>query len=260
MRYDTLQYLWTDDAADGAPASRAVLLTGGEALPAADGAAPPEYLDAAQILRDRPDVYAAFYREYYGPNNDRNSDAWVDRVGGATPEDYALYWYKNYAFFEGYTQAGGGGGQGAPAEDAGFQGRTTLDGVPIAKILSDRPDVFQAFFTEYYGAGNDRNSDAWVQRVGGTTVEDYANYWYNAHGKIAGYVPSAPPPAAPTDGPPPEPTNPTPTDEPAPVVEADPPVAAADPPADPFIYSDPEAPMLPLGAGQSLFDPDPFAA
>ena len=73
----------------------------------------------------------------------------------------------------------------------------------MSKILADRPDVFQAFFTEYYGPGNDRSSDAWAQRVGGATDEDYANYWYNAHGRVEGYVPSWPatttPPASEPD-------------------------------------------------------------
>ena len=157
----------------------------------------PEDIDPAQILRERPDVYAAFYRDFYGSNNDRNSPAWVDRVGGDSPEDYARYWYNSYGRFEGYTP--GTGGPAAPAEGASepSQGRTTIDGIPLSKILSDRPDVFQAFFTEYYGPQNDRHSDAWVQRVGGTTVEDYANYWYNAFGKVGGYTPSAPPGATP---------------------------------------------------------------
>lgn len=225
-----------------------------------------EDIDPAQILRDRPDVYAAFYREYFGPNNDRNSDAWVDRVGGATPEDYARYWYKTYGAWQGYTP--GEAGQGAPvegAEAAGAVGRTTIDGVPLAKILADRPDVFQAFFTEYYGAGNDRHSDAWAQRVGGTTPEDYANYWYNAHGRLDGYVPSAPPPA-PGDAQPPveDSAPPPPVEEPAggeggaaQPTPAEP--APSEALVDPFVYSDPGAPMLPIVAGGSLFDdPSPF--
>jgi hypothetical protein len=151
--------------------------------------APSDDIDPAQILRDRPDVYAAFYREFFGPNNDRNSPAWADRMGGETPEDYARYWYETYGRYEGYEPSAGAA---APAEGSADQpqGRTTIDGIPLSKILSDRPDVFQAFFTEYYGQNNDRNSDAWVQRVGGGTVEDFANYWYNAHGRMEGYVPS----------------------------------------------------------------------
>ena len=152
-------------------------------------AAPSGEIDAAQILRERPDVYAAYYAEFYGPLNDRNSHAWIDRVGGTSPEDYARYWYKAYGEASGYTP-GDGAGLGAPAEDGAPAGRTTVDGIPLAKILADRPDVFQAFFTEYYGPGNDRHSHAWVDRVGGTTVEDYANYWYNAYGRVSGYTPS----------------------------------------------------------------------
>lgn len=146
-------------------------------------------IDAAQILRDRPDVYAAFYAEYFGPNNDRNSPAWAERVGGTTPEDYARYWYKTYGQPSGYEPRASSG-SAAPTEEGAYSGRTTIDGIPLSKILSDRPDVFQAFFTEYYGPNNDRRSDAWTERVGGTTVEDYANYWYNAYGKVSGYTPS----------------------------------------------------------------------
>ena len=170
----------------------------------------PFVLDPARILMDRPDVLAAFYSEYFGPLNDRSSDAWMKRVGGETPEDYARYWYEAHGRQEGYAQSLPS--LSAPAEDgpAAYAGRTTYDGVPIAKILADRPDVFQAFFTEYYGSGNDRNSNAWVERVGGTTVEDYADYWYRAHGKASGYVPSSPAPSAP------DPAPPAPDDEPAP--------------------------------------------
>lgn len=189
-------------------------------------------IDPTQILRDRPDVYAGFYTAFYGPLNDRHSDAWLDRVGGYSPEDYARYWYDTYGRYEGYTQTRGP--QGAPAEDAGDApvGRTTIDGVPIAKILEDRPDVFRAFFTEYYGPNNDRHSDAWVQRVGGTAVEDYANYWYNAHGRVEGYVPSGSRPSPDTSG---EPVG-------APEPEPQPPLAVEDPSLDPWnhpaIYPD----------------------
>lgn len=147
-------------------------------------------IDAAQILRDRPDVYAGFYKAFYGANNDRHSPAWFDRVGGYSPEDYARYWYSAHGRYEGYTQNSQGAVDEVSVGDSAPVGRTTIDGIPLSKILADRPDVFQAFFTEYYGPHNDRHSDAWVQRVGGTTVEDYANYWYNAHGRVEGYVPS----------------------------------------------------------------------
>lgn len=254
MQNSALDDVWNDD---DLAVARGSLLSA-----VSSPSAPAETIDAAQILRDRPDVYAAFYREFYGPNNDRNSDAWTDRIGGDTPEDYARYWYKTYGVSEGYAQDGGGsGGLGAPAEVDGFQGRTTIDGIPLAKILADRPDVFQAFFTEYYGPNNDRHSDAWTKRVGGDTVEDYANYWYNAYGKVGGYVPSSPAPAAPND---PAPTDPPPVDVTPPTDDLPPelpPAGGGDPaaPADPFVYSDPGAPMLPIVPGQSLFDDaDPF--
>jgi hypothetical protein len=217
-----------------------------DGAPAAPATPDPlsDEIDPVRILRDRPDVYAAFYSEFYGSHNDRNSHAWIDRVGGESPEDYARYWYNSYGRFEGYTP--GTRSIGAPAEGSSdaLQGRTTLDGIPVAKILSDRPDVFQAFFTEYYGAGNDRHSNAWVQRVGGTTVEDYANYWYNAHGKVSGYVPSAPPAAVTPDtilstensGTP----EPTPTDgqDTAPPEGASPPGEALPPPLTEAIVGD----------------------
>lgn len=266
---------------DGAPLSEAPAVqvdwpsAAGESVFAG---APAEEVDPAQILRERPDVFAAFYREFYGPNNDRNSPAWVDRVGGETPEHYARYWYNAHGRFEGY--APGADVQGAPLEDGGAaaSGRTTLDGIPLSKILSDRPDVFQAFFTEYYGPNNDRNSDAWVQRVGGATVEDYANYWYNAHGKVGGYVPSglaapddpAPDPGAAPDAPggtdlPPllaEDPSLDPWNHPALYPDWRPPYPGWRPPSadesapqaeTAFVYSDPEAPMLRIAPGQSLF-------
>lgn len=146
-------------------------------------------------------MFAAYYSEFYGASNDRHSSAWLDRVGGESAVDYARYWYEAHGRYEGYTQASAGAA--APVEGVGdpVPGRTTIDGIPLSRILSDRPDVFQAYFTEYYGANNDRNSDAWVQRVGGATVEDYANYWYNAHGRMEGYAPSGlGSPAAPDPG------------------------------------------------------------
>lgn len=180
-----------DDLDDDVAPTRALLES--------SAAAPAGEIDAARVLRERPDVYAAFYSEFYGPLNDRNSHAWADRVGGTTAEDYARYWYKAYGQASGYVP-GEGAGLGAPTEDPAPAGRTTIDGIPLSKILADRPDVFQTFFTEYYGPGNDRHSHAWVDRVGGTTVEDYANYWYNAYGKVGGYTPSgAPSPAAPAE-------------------------------------------------------------
>ncbi|MBL8772378.1 MAG: hypothetical protein JNK30_13435, partial [Phenylobacterium sp.] len=136
--------------------------------------------------------------------------------------------------FEGYAPSAA---LAAPAEGVPGElhsGRTTIDGIPLAKILADRPDVFQAYFTEYYGPNNDRHSDAWVQRVGGTSLEDYADYWYNAHGRTEGYAPSGPPPAANAAEPPATTTEPPPA-----ALE---PLPAEDPSLDPWnhpaIYPD----------------------
>lgn len=128
-------------------------------------------IDTGLILQERPDVFRAFFTEYYGGGNDRHSSAWIDRVGGMTPEDYAAYWFTHH---------------GSPSG-----GRMTADGVDIAQILNDRPDVFRAFYTEYYGPNNDHRSSAWNDRVGGATPEDYANYWYVRYGKAQGYAPAS---------------------------------------------------------------------
>jgi hypothetical protein len=61
-------------------------------------------VDIPRLLADRPDVTAAYYAAYYGPNNDRHSSAWADRIGGETLQDYARYWYVNHGRQEGYTQ------------------------------------------------------------------------------------------------------------------------------------------------------------
>ncbi|ODT84397.1 hypothetical protein [Phenylobacterium sp. SCN 70-31] len=149
-----------------------------------------------QILRDRPDVFRAFYDAFHGGGNDPHSSAWIERVGGTTVEDYANYWYEQHGRWEGYGQ-GGSGGASAPLEDGAFvlppgileTGRTTVEGYLLSQILTERPDVFRAFFTEFYGPNNDRNSTAWVDRVGGTTVEDYANYWWETYGRWSGWTP-----------------------------------------------------------------------
>ena len=159
----------------------------------------------SQILSDRPDVFAAYFTAFHSADNDTHSDAWLKRVGGYGVEDYANYWYEQHGRWEGYGGPRGADVAGAPAEGPAplppgivETGRTTIDGIPISKILSDRPDVFRAFFTEFYGPNNDRNSSAWIDRVGGETVEDYANYWYETYGRWGAYVPRAAdaPPAA----------------------------------------------------------------
>ncbi|WP_374468990.1 hypothetical protein [Phenylobacterium sp.] len=145
-----------------------------EPEPAAIPAAPvhdPSEIDYAQLLVDRPDVLRGFYESYYGPGNDRASTAWSERVGAATPEAYARYWYAEHGRFEGYAQ-----------------GPTTAqDTVSLERILIERPDVLRGFYEAFYGPGNDRNSDAWLKRVGGDTPEAYAKYWYEKYGRWEGY-------------------------------------------------------------------------
>lgn len=189
-----------------------LVVIGPQAAPAAPaGLVTSDGIEIAQILRDRPDVFAAFFTEYYGAGNDRHSDAWANRVGGATVEAYAGYWYETYGKYGGYVAGSSGGAYNAPVEESElvFTGRTTFNGIPLSQILHDRPDVYRAFFTEYYGANNDRHSDAWQNRVGGATVEDYANYWYERYGKYGAYQPSTPSsPSVPEPTPEPVPTDP----------------------------------------------------
>jgi hypothetical protein len=154
-------------------------------------------IPVAQILNDRPDVFRAFYDGFYGGGYDRDPAPWVARVGGPTAEDYANYWYEQHGLWEGYGQ-GASGFAGAPLEPGDVvlppgiheTGRTVAEGYLISHILSERPDVFRAFFTEFYGPNNDRNSSAWVERVGGDTVEDYANFWWETYGRASGWTPS----------------------------------------------------------------------
>jgi hypothetical protein len=69
----------------------------------------------------------------------------------------------------------------------------------VERRLLERPDVFRAFYTEFYGANNDRKSTAWIERVGGDTVQDYAKYWYVTFGKAQGYSQRPPPEEGPPD-------------------------------------------------------------
>lgn len=206
-----------------------------------------------KILQDRPDVFAAYFREFHGPNNDTHSDAWVDRVGGVTAQDYANYWYEQHGRWEGYglrTE----GAAGAPVEDGGPRllpgivetGRLTSDGIPISQILTDRPDVFRAFFTEYYGRNNDHKSSAWMDRVGGATPEDYANYWYERHGRWGDYVPRTPDPVGAVEE----------EDAPLPDAGSDailPPPEDQNPPADASPWPDDAADGV-LSVGRGLYD------
>lgn len=203
----------------------------------------------SQILNDRPDVFAAYFREFLGPNNDHHSNAWVERVGGVTIHDYANYWYEQHGRWEGYAPRAENAApdlEGGPRLLPGIEetGRMTADGIPLSQILSDRPDVFRAFFTEYYGANNDRHSSAWVDRVGGETVEDYANYWYERHGRWEGYAPRTHDPVG-EAGEDPELSAPPPADD-------------EDPPTDPAAWPDEALDAAVAGealVGQSLIDP-----
>jgi hypothetical protein len=113
-------------------------------------------------------------------------------------QDDALMYWRNLA------AAGGLPASAAPAaaetETPGPQ-RTTSDGTPLSQILIDRPDVLRDFYVQYY-EHNDHRSSAWVDRVGGETPEDYANYWYETYGKHGEYSwsPSGGPAAAPLEG------------------------------------------------------------
>lgn len=161
-------------------------------LGAPSGRTTADGISLQQILHDRSDVFASFFTEFYGPHNDHRSGAWVDRVGGETPEDYANYWYETYGKAAGYAPRSEVAAPALDEYDPSLDGgRTTSDGVSLARILHDRPDVYRAFFTEFYGPNNDHHSHAWTDRVGGATPEDYANYWYETYGKSSGYVPSS---------------------------------------------------------------------
>jgi hypothetical protein len=163
-----------------------------QAFAASGGRTTADGISLQQILHDRPDVFASFFTEFYGPHNDHRSSAWVERVGGETPEDYANYWYETYGKASGYAPRSEAAAPTLDDYDPSLDGgRTTSDGVALARILHDRPDVYRAFFTEFYGPNNDHHSHAWMDRVGGATPEDYANYWYETYGKASGYVPSS---------------------------------------------------------------------
>lgn len=180
---------WLGSHPDAPAALLAVATEGPPQRTTSDG------IPLAQILHDRPDVFAAYYTEFYGPNNDHHSSAWVNRVGGETAEDYANYWYETYGKYE---------------------------AIDPARILAERPDVFRDFYIQYYGPNNDRHSSAWLNRVGGETPEAYALYWYKTYGVREGYSQA---PAGPS--------SPQSPDEPAPDASPQPP-PAHDPADDPW--------------------------
>ncbi|MCA2510500.1 MAG: hypothetical protein IM561_08970 [Microcystis sp. M60BS1] len=80
-------------------------------------------------------------------------------------------------------------------------GRLTSNGFDLTQLMRDRPDVYRAFFTEYNNPrSNDKNSTAWINRVGGNDPYSYANYWYNTYGRNEGYnqTPTTTTPTTPT--------------------------------------------------------------
>jgi hypothetical protein len=196
-----------------------------------------------RILQERPDVLRAYYEGHYGPGNDPNSSAWMKRVGGDTPEAYAKYWYEKYGRWEGYAQTE----------------KAAAEAIDVARLLDERPDVFRAYFEQFYGAGNDRKSGAWVDRVGGDTVEDYAKYWYVAHGRAEGYTQNAPSGSPPTDGGlPPDAHDPAddPWNHPAIFPDWTPPYEGWEPPPDIWHGGAEDDAITP--APVSLFEPDPL--
>ncbi len=153
--------LLPQEALTSAALAAAVALTGDD----------PATISVERILAERPDVLRGFYEAFHGPNNDKGSRAWAERVGGETPEAYARYWYDHHGRYEGYNQ-----------------GPTTAqDNVSVERILAERPDVLRGFYEAFHGPDNDHNSTAWLKRVGGDTPEAYAKYWYETHGRWEGY-------------------------------------------------------------------------
>lgn len=195
-----------------------------------------------RILQERPDVLRAFYEAYYGADNDRQSTAWMKRVGGDGPEAYAKYWYEKYGRWEGYAQTD----------------KAAAEAINVERLLAERPDVFRTFFEQFYGPENDRKSSAWVERVGGDTVQDYAKYWYVAHGRAEGYTQRAPSGSEPTPGGlPPDAHDPAedPWNHPALFPDWTPPFEGWEPPPDIWHGGADAAVTQPSG---SLFEPDPF--
>ncbi len=178
------------DAAEPAPVAVSVETPPAPTGPVFGGPTTLDGVSLAQILHDRPDVLRAFYDQYYGPENDRHSGAWMDRVGGATPEAYANYWYNTAGKLEGYVPSGTAGEGRAAAQAPGpLPGdHVNAAGLDLDQVLRDRPDVLKAYYDDYFGANNDRHSSAWVDRVGGTTAQDYAAYWFDHYGRWEGYA------------------------------------------------------------------------
>lgn len=118
-----------------------------------------------KIFEDRPDVLAAYQSAKHGKD-------WVKEVGGDTPEAYAKYWYAKHGRWEGYAQTD----------------EAAAHSINLDQLIADRPDVVAAYYKDFYGPNNDQKSSAWVDRVGGETLKDYAKYWYTTLGRKAGYA------------------------------------------------------------------------
>lgn len=191
-------------------------------------ASPQEGVDLERLLHERPDVMKSYYEGFYETGFDRKPDAWVARVGGASLDDYAKYWFDRHGKWEGYSQS------------------PTGERLSVEQLLHDRPDVLRAFYQEYYEQGAFKHAAEWNLRIGGATPEDYAKYWYDRHGKWEGYVQVQPEPE-PEPEPEPIPEDEPPLDlepqdpEPAPADDAGPPeelvvdLAGGSDPADLFV-------------------------
>lgn len=186
-----------------------------------------------RLLAERPDVLRGFYDAYYGEGNDRHSTAWMKRVGGDTPEDYARYWYDRYGKWEGYSQSE----------------RAAHANIDVERLLTDRPDVYKAFFEQFNGEANDKKSTAWIDRVGGDTVQDYAKYWYSKYGEAQGYNQRPP-------GPEPHDTSLDPWNHPALYPDWQPPYPEWEPPEWSLEFH-PETPYVPRPPSSGAAGEDP---
>lgn len=189
-----------------------------------------EAVDLQRLLHERPDVMKSYYDGFYESGFDRKPDAWIARVGGASLDDYAKYWFDRHGKWEGYSQS------------------PTGERLSVEQLLHDRPDVLRAFYQEYYEHGAFKHAAEWSLRIGGNTPEDYAKYWYDRHGKWEGY--SQPAPAEPAPEPEPDPV---PPHEPAP--EEEPPLEPPPPepgPAPAENAGAPEEMVVALAGGSDL--------
>lgn len=60
--------------------------------------------------------------------------------------------------------------------------------ISVDRILAERQDVLNAYFQGWFKTqGHEHLRDEWVGKVGGSTPEAYARYWYDNHGRFDGY-------------------------------------------------------------------------